>query len=66
MLVQTVNVEPKVEYWAIPAELFGDIQEYMAAGKHGKITLDFRAGQIVSWSLTKVGRIDKGEGCQVP
>ena len=59
MVIQAVDAEPKVEYWAIPAELFVDIQEYMTAGRHGSLTVNFVAGKISKWSLTKTGKIDK-------
>ena len=49
----------------IPPDLLDAIRQYMAAGKHGNITLNVKNGQIVSWSLTEIGRIDKGKDCPV-
>lgn len=43
----------------MPPELFVKIREYMAAGKHGKITLNIKAGEIVAWEFVELGRIDR-------
>ncbi len=43
----------------VPPPLYEAILGFIRDQKHGNITLNIKAGQIVSWSLTEIGRIDK-------
>ena len=41
----------------VPPELLDKIREFLSSDKTGNVTMDIKEGRILSWKITKHGRV---------